>query len=457
MSYDGMYSELSARGTSSQILTQVLEVRDQIVISENNVEVLEAAANNSAAVASNAALDAQASVASIGTSVADAADSASAAATSAANAAQSAIDAEFNSVIALATSEIALSTAQEANDISDSALLAANSAVTTANGIAGTANTALANSVIAVDDADAAVTTANNAFAAVAGKQDEDQMLTALSALTTSNDTAIYFQGADLPSLYTLTDLGRSLVGSANAPTVRTLLDIVDPPQSTLEGLDFYRSAAGTIKVGVGRAFIPSLSKTLLVNTELTLTLSGLTADTLYHIYLYSNSGVPTVEASSTAPVLYQAPSCYQKTGDNSRRYIGSFLALSATDCYKFVQCGEKVLYLENTSLLQVVAGSRPATSTNVSCSASLPITSASVQLEAGSAQNVASNLHLANPDMGSVSSGNRLMIIDNSTTGNFCSINLPVDSLQRINIIYDIVGASGGAFLRVRGYTFRR
>jgi hypothetical protein len=56
----------------------------------------------------------------------------------------------------------------------------------------------------------------------------------------------------------------------------------------------------------------------------------SLSANTLYYVYLYSNSGTPAVEESTTAPIWDTTLMYYKKTGDATRRCIG-YLSVNAT------------------------------------------------------------------------------------------------------------------------------
>ena len=274
MSYDSMYSDLSTRGTSNQILTLVLEARDQVLLAEDNVEVLEAQAVSSAAAANGSAESASLSSASAVTSASTATAAQSASAISAAAAAQSAIDAETNSEAALivanaaaadasealttangiaGTANAALAASESAEFNSEIALIQASNAitiaegaVTTADGIAGTANTALTNSNTAISTANSAVSTANSAVstadsalaaaeaaqddadALATSKQDLNTNLTALSGLTGAADFLAYFTGVGALALASLTSFGRSLISSASAETARTTLGVSD-------------------------------------------------------------------------------------------------------------------------------------------------------------------------------------------------------------------------------------
>lgn len=210
MAYDGMYGDLSTRGTTNEILAQVLEVQNQVLVSEANVEVLEASASDAAVVA-----NASADIASMGAASADsfataAGLSAGQASVSAASAAQSAIDAETNS-------EAALLVAQDAQSQAYFAVEVAGDAIAVANGIAGTANTALANSTAAVSTANAAEATANGIAA------------TANTALTNSN-TAVTTANAASATAGTANTNASAAVSTANsassaAATAQTTAD----------------------------------------------------------------------------------------------------------------------------------------------------------------------------------------------------------------------------------------
>lgn len=61
-----------------------------------------------------------------------------------------------------------------------------------------------------------------------------------------------------------------------------------------------------------------------------------LSADTVYYVYLYSNSGTPAVEESTTAPAWSATLNYYQKTGDATRRCIGFIATRAANTIRKF-------------------------------------------------------------------------------------------------------------------------
>lgn len=79
-----------------------------------------------------------------------------------------------------------------------------------------------------------------------------------------------------------------------------------------------------TLVVTSGVAYIPSVGNTV-STTNLSLPLSGLTTGTWYHLYLYLNAGVPAIELVTTSPSAPYRGDARTKTGDTSRRLLGSF------------------------------------------------------------------------------------------------------------------------------------
>jgi hypothetical protein len=103
-----------------------------------------------------------------------------------------------------------------------------------------------------------------------------------------------------------------------------------------IEGLRLVYVGRNALTVEAGSAYVPSLGKVLDVPTDIALTGMTFTATTWYHVYLYdSGGGVGAIEYSNTGPVRYFGKS-YNKTGDTSRRYLGSVLTGSGSGMFKF-------------------------------------------------------------------------------------------------------------------------
>lgn len=290
------------------------------------------AATNSANTAINTANNALA-VASGISSTADAALAAASAATSTANNALSVA----NGIDAKAQS--ALDSAAAANTTANSANSTANTALSTANGIASTADTALTN-------ANAAVATANAA-------QPGDDTLTTIAALNPTADQMVYFTGLNVAAVSALTAFARTLLDDANAATARATLGALAPNPAHIQGLGLEWVSGTSLRIHPGAAYIPSTGDVIYNAAAITLTGLSLPASGFAHVYLYGTGSAATVEVSTTAPVAY-AGTCFQKTGDASRRYLGSVLCASGAMV--------KFRHLPETGEIIYLAGA-PATS----------------------------------------------------------------------------------------------
>lgn len=102
----------------------------------------------------------------------------------------------------------------------------------------------------------------------------------------------------------------------------------VDP--TFLRGLRLVWVAADSIDIEPGGAYIESAGAVLDVPSKISLTGLSFSAATWYHLYLYDNSGTPAVEVSTTAPAAPFYATSRSKTGDATRRYIGSLLSDSS-------------------------------------------------------------------------------------------------------------------------------
>jgi hypothetical protein len=86
--------------------------------------------------------------------------------------------------------------------------------------------------------------TADTLATTVAGKQDQDDLLTAIAALVTSADQLIYTTGVDTVALATLTAAGRLLIAQANDTAQRAALGLGDSATRNVG------TAAGTVAEG---------------------------------------------------------------------------------------------------------------------------------------------------------------------------------------------------------------
>lgn len=167
--------------------------------------------------------------------------------------------------------------------------------------------------------------------------------------------------------------------GSATAPSFR-VLGYADIPFPTdyISGLKLIWNSATSISVGTGSAVIPSTGKIEVVNSTLTLSSLSLSASTFYHVYLFDNAGTPAIECVTTAPASPYQGTARAKTGDTTRRYMGSVLTDASSNIANFYHDSSNGYLLYQTNIFsapyQVLNGTS-STATNVSCSAVIPLT----------------------------------------------------------------------------------
>lgn len=135
---------------------------------------------------------------------------------------------------------------------------------------------------------------------------------------------------SELPaaSSVTGTDLVEVVQGGVSKRAAAALLGSVDP--TFIRGLRIVWVGANAIDVEPGGAFVESTGRVLNVPAKISRTGLVFTAATWYHVYLYDDAGTPAIELSTTAPAGPFYAQTRSKTGDSTRRYLGSVLSDSA-------------------------------------------------------------------------------------------------------------------------------
>lgn len=223
-------------------------------------------------------------------------------------------------------------------------------------------------------------------------------------------------------------------------------------PAAYIDGLKMEYVAAGQMRFTSGSAYIPSLGRALPLPSALTKTLT-LAASTWYHAYLYSNAGTADVEAVTTVPDTPYSGTARAKTGDTSRRYIGSFRtdSSSAIKAFTHMQGSGEVLYSNNTDF--VVANGVAGVSTDVDCSAVIPVTGTAAKCLMGNA-NTTMNVFYGTANAGPVTTTSFAGVIP---PNNNLSPDIPLSSSQRFTYRLDTTGGANGLYARVYGYKFER
>ncbi len=96
-------------------------------------------------------------------------------------------------------------------------------------------------------------------------------------------------------------------------------------PPEYLGGLYLTRNSGTSITVGPGACFIPGLSTVVETLTSITVSGLSLTPSTTYYIYFTAVAGTPTVTVETVAPVAPYRSNARTRTGDSSKRLLGSF------------------------------------------------------------------------------------------------------------------------------------
>lgn len=275
-------------------------------------------------------------------------------------------------------------------------------------------------------------------------------------SMTGDGTWAVSFDGSDnATGVFSLSTVSVSDGGTGATSPVDARLNLGVRNTSTrfLDGLDLVWGVS-SISASPGGAYIPSLGRALEVSAALSLSLTGLTSGTFYHVYLFESSGVPALELSATAP-LAAATGGFVKTGDTSRRYIGSVLASGTTSVYKFVHSGNRMDYNANVAGAAVFNFTGAAiTATNVSVATAVPPTSTHAAGDLlNSSTTAGTTLRIANSDIGTVAPAlyRRLVFINSMSPA-----DILLSSTQTFSYIFDATPSSGFS-LRVTGYTFRR
>lgn len=225
--------------------------------------------------------------------------------------------------------------------------------------------------------------------------------------------------------------------------------------QGYIDGLKMVWNSANSFSVTSGSAYVPSLNRVLPSPALLTLAGLALTASTWYHVYLYGNPGSPAIECVTTAPAAAYYGTARAKTGDTSRRYIGSVLTDASGNIFSFAHSGNSIKYVTNVNAAPflVLSAGRATSATNIACSGVAPVTAAFTTLLALNADS-ANSVSLGNSSMStSLSAGSYIAFVFQNSTE---MLDMPLDSSLQFDYMYS-ASPSGALYVRVVGYVFER
>lgn len=150
-----------------------------------------------------------------------------------------------------------------------------------------------------------------------------------------------------------------------------------------IDGVKITRNHATGTSVESGQLYTQS-GDFIHITGSISQTHTGLITGSFYHIYAYLNSGTPNIEYSQTAPITYEGIA-KSKTGDTSRRYIGTFKVDGTGSIYDFLhELPTNMVHYKNVlsdnSPFRVVNGGTGTSATTITCGGIVPPTSRAAQ-----------------------------------------------------------------------------
>lgn len=282
---------------------------------------------------------------------------------------------------------------------------------------------------------------------------------TAQGTATSAQSAALTAQGAAAAAQSTAnTALANAATAQGDATNA---LEQVSALHGLIVGLRMSWNSGTSIGISAGAAYVPSLGKVLELPAALTKSGLSLSANTWYHLYLYSNAGTPDVEIVTTAPAAPYWGTARAKTSDTTRRYIGSIRTTTGGAVIQFQHYpdGGVVTYLgTDYSLRNRLAAGTATAATTVALSTIIPPTAETADLFLTNAATVGivvtGNSTQGLPLAGGA--GNTYYGYADPMRGTFVP-NHPVDSSQAITYRYLSAVTGTGCYIDVNGYRYLR
>jgi hypothetical protein len=224
-------------------------------------------------------------------------------------------------------------------------------------------------------------------------------------------------------------------------------------PKGYIDGLKLEWVSGTQIRVTTGAAYVPGPKRIAELTSAVVLTPS-LSASTWYHVYLTVISGAVNVEAVTTAPAAPYNGNARAKTGDTSRRYLGSVKTDGSSAIIQFIidTTGSfRYLIGNNVAPLRCLANGKATVRTTVSLSGAIPVTSmGAIFLMSNSDTSVFANL--------SISSAVSASVIGIAPGGSLAGqvLTFPTDANQAVDYYYATLPANG-LYIDVVGFTAGR
>ncbi|CAO3300294.1 hypothetical protein [Stenotrophomonas maltophilia] len=178
-----------------------------------------------------------------------------------------------------------------------------------------------------------------------------------------------------------------------------------------ISGLKLTRTSVNVVTVGTGAAHIPGTSRIAALAAPVSKTVSG-PASSWLHGYIFESNGVADVEWVTIAPAAPYFGSARSKSGDSSRRYIGSIRTNASSQVVNFTHnpINGNVRYLSDINAQIALTGGKATTTTEVSLAPFVPVTAGVADIFAETGVNDLA--FISNPDAGSVASAAILFFV---------------------------------------------
>lgn len=222
-------------------------------------------------------------------------------------------------------------------------------------------------------------------------------------------------------------------------------------PAGFRTGLGLSRASATSLQVATGAADIQSLGRAVEVTAPITKSGLVLAASTWHHVYLFLGAGVPDAEIVTTAPAAAYAGNASSKTGDASRRYLGSVLTDGSGNIRDFDMDGDTIRWAADVraSPFRVLNGGTTTSWTSISLASVLPVTarsvSAFIQIAGGT----------IGTEISSDSAGGRFVYTINP--GQFASGMFPFNNSTQALYYKAPASGAGALYVDISGFTIAR
>lgn len=206
--------------------------------------------------------------------------------------------------------------------------------------------------------------------------------------------------------------------------------------------------SGGSYRVTAGSFYVPSLGAVISSSSPVTKNPS-LPVNQYLHVYGYLNGTSVDYETSTTAPSSPYFGTARTKSGDTSRRYIGSMKIDSNGSIYNFIIVGNEYYYQTNiiSAPFPVLSNGSATSITSINCSNVIPSVSR-VGIFTVTNTDSSARLDIYN------GSGVGPIVFVNGTNSD--QLRIPVSASQSIQYAYAST-PTGNANIRANGYLFER